>query len=172
MTQIATVEQLLPGDYAVISVPRKSACGHDCEECAGCGVTGAAVQARAANPIGAKPGQKVVVQSDTQKMLGIVALVYLTPVVLFLLGVHKLSVPHKIRLKQLFPGAFLSGVAWFIYSIAFSYYVDHIANYSLIYGSFATVVVALIWLNISLMTLLIGAEYNRVLMEEKGETLI
>ena len=84
MTQIATVETLLAGDYAVISVPRKSACGHDCEECAGCGVTGTAVEARAANPIGAEPGQKVVVQSDTQKMLGIVAMVYLIPVVLFL----------------------------------------------------------------------------------------
>ena len=86
MTQIATVESLLSGDYALISVPRKSACGHDCEECAGCGVTGAAVRARAANPIGAQPGQKVVVQSDTQKMLGIVAMVYLIPVVLFLIG--------------------------------------------------------------------------------------
>ena len=86
MTQIATVESLLAGDYAVVSVPRKSACGHDCEECAGCGVTGAAVRARAANPIGAQPGQKVVVQSDTQKMLGIVAMVYLIPVVLFLIG--------------------------------------------------------------------------------------
>lgn len=86
MTQIATVENLLAGGYATISVPRKSACGHDCEECAGCGVTGAAVRARAANPIGAQPGQKVVVQSDTQKMLRIVALVYLTPVVLFLAG--------------------------------------------------------------------------------------
>ena len=70
----------------MISVPRKSACGHDCEECAGCGVTGAAVRARAANPIGAQPGQKVVVESDTQKMLGIVAMVYLIPVVLFLAG--------------------------------------------------------------------------------------
>ena len=86
MTQIATVERLLDRDYAVISVPRKSACGHDCEECAGCGVTGAAVRARAANPIGAQPGQKVVVESDTQKMLRIIALVYLTPVVLFLAG--------------------------------------------------------------------------------------
>lgn len=86
MTQIATVERILDPDHAVISVPRKTACGHDCEECAGCGVTGAAVEARASNPIGAKPGQKVVVQSDTQKMLGIVALVYLTPVVLFLIG--------------------------------------------------------------------------------------
>ena len=86
MTQIATGERIINSDYAEISVPRKSACGHDCEECAGCGVSGAAVHARARNPVGARPGQKVVVQSDTQKMLGIVALVYLTPVVLFFLG--------------------------------------------------------------------------------------
>lgn len=86
MTQIATVERILDQNHAEISVPRKSACGHDCEECAGCGVSGAAVHARAVNPIGARPGQKVVVESSTQKMLGIVALVYLIPVALFMLG--------------------------------------------------------------------------------------
>ena len=86
MTQIATVEKILDKTHAEISVPRKSACGHDCEECAGCGVSGAAVHARALNTCGAVPGQKVVVQSDTQKMLGIVAFVYLIPVVLFLAG--------------------------------------------------------------------------------------
>ena len=62
MTQIATVEKILSEGYAEVSVPRKSACGHDCEECAGCGVTGAAVHARARNPI------------------------YMVPVVLFFLG--------------------------------------------------------------------------------------
>lgn len=86
MTQIATVERILDSGHAEISVPRKSACGHDCEECAGCGVTGAAVHARALNPIGAVPGQKVVVESSTKKMLRIVALVYLIPVALFFLG--------------------------------------------------------------------------------------
>ncbi len=86
MTQIATVEKILNEGYAEVSVPRKSACGHDCEECAGCGVTGTAVHARARNPIGAQPGQKVVVESSTQKMLRIVVLVYLIPVVLFLAG--------------------------------------------------------------------------------------
>lgn len=86
MTQIATVERILDENHAEISVPRKSACGHDCEECAGCGVTGAAVKARANNPIGAQPGEKVVVESSTQKMLGIVALVYAIPVALFLIG--------------------------------------------------------------------------------------
>jgi len=86
MTQIATVERIIDNNHAEISVPRKSACGHDCEECAGCGVSGASVHARASNPIGAVPGQKVVVESSTQKMLRIVALVYLIPVVLFLAG--------------------------------------------------------------------------------------
>ena len=86
MTQIATVERLLDSEHAEISVPRKSACGHDCEECAGCGVTGAAVHAQALNPIGAAPGQKVVVESSTKKMLRIVALVYLIPVALFFAG--------------------------------------------------------------------------------------
>ena len=86
MTQIATVEKNLGGGYAEISVPRKSACGHDCEECAGCGMTGAAIRARARNDIGATPGEKVVVESSTGKIFGVVVLVYVLPVMLFLLG--------------------------------------------------------------------------------------
>lgn len=86
MTQIATVERILDGGFAEISVPRKSACGHDCEECAGCGMTGASIYARARNTPGAQPGDKVVVESSTKKLLGVVALVYLLPVVGFMLG--------------------------------------------------------------------------------------
>ena len=49
-------------------------------------MTGAAVKARAKNSVGAQPGDKVVVESSTKKILGVVALVYVLPVVLFLLG--------------------------------------------------------------------------------------
>lgn len=86
MTQIATVERLLDSGYAEISVPRKSACGHDCEECAGCGMTGAAIKARAKNDIDAQPGDKVIVESSTKKLFGVIALVYVLPVIFFLLG--------------------------------------------------------------------------------------
>ena len=109
MTQIATVERIVDNNYAIISVPRKTACGHDCEECAGCGVTGAAVKAKALNPIGARPGQKVVVESSTQKMLSIVTFVYMVPVALFILG----------YLLMLFLGA---SVAW-QYAIAIAGFV-------------------------------------------------
>ena len=86
MTQIATVEKILPGGMAEISVPRKSACGHDCEECAGCGVSGASVRAQARNTVGAEVGQKVVVESSTKRLLGVMILVYLLPILCFFVG--------------------------------------------------------------------------------------
>lgn len=86
MTQIATVEKILPGGMAEISVPRKSACGHDCESCAGCGMTGSSVHAAAKNPIGAAVGQQVVVESSTKTLLGVMLLVYILPFVLFFIG--------------------------------------------------------------------------------------
>lgn len=82
MTQIATVKRILNAGYAEISVSRQSACAHDCAECAGCGVTGREIQARASNPIGAEPGDRVVVQSDSKKLLGVAAAVYLLPMAL------------------------------------------------------------------------------------------
>ena len=59
MTQIATVEEILSGGYATISVPRKSACGHDCEECAGCGMTGAAIYTKAKTVLAQHPARRL-----------------------------------------------------------------------------------------------------------------
>lgn len=118
MTQIATVERILDSTYAEISVPRKSACGHDCEECAGCGVSGAAVHAKAQNPIGAQPGQKVVVQSDTKRMMGIVVLVYLIPVVLFLAG-YLLAVAFTARVGFQYAAAVLGFVIGIVFAILY-----------------------------------------------------
>ena len=86
MTQIATVEKILRGGRAEISVPRKSACGHDCESCSGCGMQGSSTHAVALNPIGAQVGQKVVVESSNKRLYGVMLLVYAVPIVLFLIG--------------------------------------------------------------------------------------
>ena len=86
MTQIATVERILKGGKVQISVVRKTACGHDCEECAGCGVSGAAIYMTARCDISVKPGDKVLVESSSKELIGIAALVYMIPVVCFFLG--------------------------------------------------------------------------------------
>lgn len=118
MTQIATVERILDAEHAEISVPRKSACGHDCEECAGCGISGSAVHVRALNTCDAHPGQKVVVESDTNKMLRIVAFVYLIPVVLFLLG-YFITVLLTPSVAIQYTAAILGAVVGIVFAILY-----------------------------------------------------
>lgn len=86
MTQVATVEKILNPTQAMVSVVRQSACAHDCADCAGCGSTPMPIRAKAENPIGAKVGQQVVVESSSKKLMGIVGVVYILPLALFLMG--------------------------------------------------------------------------------------
>ena len=86
MTQIATVDKLRPDGRAEIVVARQSACAHDCHECAGCGGTPTPIRAVVDNPVGAKAGEKVVVESSTRQVFGIILLVYMVPIALFFLG--------------------------------------------------------------------------------------
>lgn len=43
-------------------------------------------------------------------------------------------------------------------------YVNNFANYSVLYGSIGTVIVLLIWLNLTAVTLIMGAELNGTLI--------
>lgn len=85
MTQIATVTALPGPGTAEVTVARQTACGHDCAHCAGCGTRGGEVVVRASTAIPVAVGDRVELYSDS-RVLGIAALVYLGPVVLFLLG--------------------------------------------------------------------------------------
>ena len=49
-------------------------------------MTGASVYAEARDPVGGRPGDKVVVESSTRAILAVTWLVYMLPVVFFLLG--------------------------------------------------------------------------------------
>lgn len=86
MTQIATVEEVLDGGRVLIAVARQTACGHDCETCAGCGAQAGTVRTVAQDGVGVAVGDKVEVTSDNRRIIGVAALVYLLPIVTFLLG--------------------------------------------------------------------------------------
>ena len=85
MTQSALVKRKLNGDRVEILVQRVSACGHDCSGCKGCPsmVREPEVTAVAEDPLGVRPGQKVRVESSTRRVLGLAALLYLVPFVVF-----------------------------------------------------------------------------------------
>jgi membrane protein len=58
------------------------------------------------------------------------------------------------------PGAIVAAVLWLIGSAAFSLYVSKVGSYDKTYGPLGAVVVFLMWLYISALTVLIGAELN------------
>ncbi len=86
MEQTVIVRRLLPDDMAEVMRIRESACSGDCHKCSGCGAAKQALVFTAGNPIGAKPGDRVVVESDTAAVLKGAVVLYLLPIVTALTG--------------------------------------------------------------------------------------
>ena len=85
MTQEAVVTKLLPAGMAEVAVKRTSACGGNCGSCESC-VFQNELKTPAVNSIQAKPGQKVLIQSQTSRIFKAAFLVYIFPLLLFLIG--------------------------------------------------------------------------------------
>jgi membrane protein len=67
------------------------------------------------------------------------------------------------RFQFLTPGAVLGVVAWIVASAGFFFYVSNFSSYSATYGAFAAAVILLVWLWLTNVVLLLGAELNAVI---------
>jgi len=57
-------------------------------------------------------------------------------------------------------GAIMAALLLVLSSLAFSFYLNHFAQYNKIYGSIGTLIALLIWMNINSFVLLLGFELN------------
>ncbi len=85
MTQDAVVLKLLPDGMAEVAVTRATACGGNCGSCESC-MFQKELRAVARNLIQAQPGQKVTIESKSSLIFGAAVLVYVMPLLFFLLG--------------------------------------------------------------------------------------
>ena len=58
------------------------------------------------------------------------------------------------------PGAAIAVVMWFLGSFGLSFYLSHFSNYNRTYGSLGAVIGLMLWLYISSVSVLAGAEFN------------
>jgi membrane protein len=72
------------------------------------------------------------------------------------------------RWTWLSPGGVVATVVWLAASLGFSFYVTSLGSYVKTYGSFTGVVVLLLWLFVSALAVVVGAELNAEL-ERQGE---
>jgi membrane protein len=71
--------------------------------------------------------------------------------------------------KWITPGGALAVVGWVIASLAFAFYVANFGSYNKTYGALAGPIIFLVWLWISNVMILLGAEFNAEL--ERGRAI-
>lgn len=86
MQQQVRVLSSNPDGSAQVVCVRQSACSGDCHKCSGCGAVEQAMIFTARNPIGARPGDVVNVESATGPVLKAAVVLYMLPLVLFIAG--------------------------------------------------------------------------------------
>ncbi|MBR4545391.1 MAG: YihY/virulence factor BrkB family protein [Oscillibacter sp.] len=88
-----------------------------------------------------------------------------------LFALYAFAQDGAIRPRDIWPGTLASLLGWMAVSWLYTFYVNNIARYSLLYGSLGTMMVLLIWLNLSAMVLILGAELNGTLISLRKERL-
>jgi membrane protein len=78
------------------------------------------------------------------------------------------NVKHP-KFRWISPGGVLAVIGWVIASLAFAFYVANFGSYNKTYGALAGPIVFLVWLWISNIMILLGAEFNAEL--ERGRAI-
>lgn len=73
---------------------------------------------------------------------------------------YKVLPNRKARLRRQIPGALFTTIAWTIFSKFISIYFDLFPNFANMYGSLAMIIMVMLWLNICMFFMLVGAELN------------
>jgi membrane protein len=73
------------------------------------------------------------------------------------------AVPRTQPWHTVLPGAILATALWLLSTAIFGWYLQHYADYSIIYGSLGVGVALLVWMYIISLVVLIGAEFNAML---------
>jgi membrane protein len=83
-------------------------------------------------------------------------------IVSFMLAVLYYATPNVRQpgLRAVLPGGVLAVILWILASAAFAFYVANFGSYNQTYGAFGGVIVFLVWLWLTNLAILLGAEFN------------
>ena len=89
----------------------------------------------------------------------------------FLLSLYSFFPYKRIKIRAAMPGVVFAMLAWLAISSGFSFYVQNMGQYSVLYGSIGAAMVLMLWLYLTGIVLVMGAELNDILLviQEDGE---
>jgi membrane protein len=75
----------------------------------------------------------------------------------------------RLKFKFIIPGSVVGVLVWLAASLGFSSYVSHFSTFGITYGALGGIVILLLWMWISSLALMLGAEINAVLARQRSE---
>ena len=85
-------------------------------------------------------------------------------------GFYRFAVEHPANVRRsVWPGTLTAVVSWLVVSWAFGEYAISIADYAVYYGSLAAVAVLLVWLYLTSVSLVLGAEINAMVEQDRAQ---
>ena len=88
-----------------------------------------------------------------------------------MVGILYWAAPNAKRgFRWVTPGGVLGVLIWAVASALFAYYVANFASYNKTYGALAGVIIFLVWIWISNLAILLGAEFNAEIERARAET--
>ena len=99
-----------------------------------------------------------------------VLFVFMAMTIVALAIFYRTAVRHPAGVRRkVWTGTFVALLLWALVSWGFGTYVRTIAHYAVFYGSLATVAVILLWLYLTSLALVVGAEVNAILEGMRDE---
>ncbi len=113
-------------------------------------------------PLATKVGSAIGVGSSAVTVWSIAKWPVMFLVVVFMISLLYYSAPNaKLRgLKSIIPGGALAIVVWLLASAGFAFYVANFGSYNKTYGALGGIIIFLVWLWITNVAILFGAELN------------
>lgn len=89
--------------------------------------------------------------------------------VLYFLALYIVIPNRKSGVLRELPGAIVTAGGWIGFTYLYSFYIDHMSNFTNTYGSLTAIVLLMLWLYACMYMLLIGAEVNEWTWQRKIE---
>ena len=100
------------------------------------------------------------------RLMGARTLLVFAVLFFIFLVLYKVLPNRKATFKSQVPGAFITAVAWSLFSYFFSLYFDFFPGFSNMYGSLTALIAVMLWIYVCMNLVLYGAEINAYFEKE------
>lgn len=109
--------------------------------------------------------------ADNEFLIKVIFMAFQIPVSLFVVFffikiLYTVAPDQKISSKYVNKGALFTTIGWLVSTIIYSFYINNIADYSLVYGNLANIVILLLWLYLLSYIFVIGLFLNKTPIEQ------